>query len=257
MFQSLRPNNQIFILHKDKSLLEVGSVVSVSMPTPKYPVPQVFGQPQEMVVDIVAKVNNQDVTYQKLPANLDIADFGTNGISIQRDVVLDFNGNDLIAGGKTTKNSSISINGEYDATVKNVDITGGSLMFYYGANVVLDGVNLTYNFDQSGRNLVYVASDNDKQAVVTIKNGNYTLTGGSGNRYLCAHGNAIINVEGGNFSGKAQSSSYAAIEAIAIGSYVPQIIITGGTFDHDPSLFVPATHEAVKSGSIWTVSAKQ
>ena len=44
MFQSLRPNNQIFILHKDKSLLEVGSVVSVSMPTPKYPVPQVFGQ---------------------------------------------------------------------------------------------------------------------------------------------------------------------------------------------------------------------
>ena len=82
MFQSLRPNNQIFILHKDKSLLEVGSVVSVSMPTPKYPVPQVFGQPQEMVVDIVVKVNNQDITYQKLPANLEIADFGTNGIVI-------------------------------------------------------------------------------------------------------------------------------------------------------------------------------
>ena len=82
MFQSLRPNNQIFILHKDKSLLEVGSVVSVSMPAPKYPVPQVFGQPQEMVVDIVAKVNNQDVTYQKLPASLDIADFGSNGIVV-------------------------------------------------------------------------------------------------------------------------------------------------------------------------------
>ena len=82
MFQSLRPNNQIFILHKDKPLLEIGSVVSVSMPTPKYPVPQVFGQPQEMVVDIVAKINNQDVTYQKLPANLDIADFGTNGIVV-------------------------------------------------------------------------------------------------------------------------------------------------------------------------------
>ena len=82
MFQSLRPNNQIFILHKDKPLLEVGSVVSVSMPTPKYPVPPVFGQTQEMVVDIVVKVNNQDITYQKLPANLEIADFGTNGIVI-------------------------------------------------------------------------------------------------------------------------------------------------------------------------------
>ena len=82
MFQSLRPNNQIFILHKDKPLLEVGSVVSVSMPTPKYPVPPVFGQTQEMVVDIIVKVNNQDITYQKLPANLEIADFGTNGIVI-------------------------------------------------------------------------------------------------------------------------------------------------------------------------------
>ena len=58
MFQSLRPNNQIFILHKDKSLLEVGSVVSVSMPTPKYPVPQVFGQPQDKTVVSVSKGSN-------------------------------------------------------------------------------------------------------------------------------------------------------------------------------------------------------
>lgn len=80
MFQSLRPNNQIFILHKDKPLLEVGSIVSVSMPMPKYPVQPMFGQQQEMVVDIIAKVNNQDVTYQKIPATLDVADFGNNSI---------------------------------------------------------------------------------------------------------------------------------------------------------------------------------
>lgn len=40
----------------------------------------VFGQPQEMVVDIVVKVNNQDITYQKIPANLDIADFNNSNI---------------------------------------------------------------------------------------------------------------------------------------------------------------------------------
>ena len=69
MFQSLRPNSQIFILHKDgRPVLETGSVVSVSMPMPKYQVPPLFGQPQEMVVDLVVKVNNQDITYQKLPA---------------------------------------------------------------------------------------------------------------------------------------------------------------------------------------------
>lgn len=80
MFQSLRPNNQIFILHKDKAILEIGSIVSVSNPMPKYQVPPVFGQPQEMVVDLVVKVNNQDINYQKIPANLDLADFGNGNI---------------------------------------------------------------------------------------------------------------------------------------------------------------------------------
>nr|DAE33060.1 MAG TPA: hypothetical protein [virus sp. ctrcb4]DAH01204.1 MAG TPA: hypothetical protein [Crassvirales sp.] len=80
MFQSLRPNNQVFILHKDRAVLETGSVVSVSTPMPKYPVQPMFGQPQEMVVDIVVKVNNQDITYQKIPANLDIADFNNSNI---------------------------------------------------------------------------------------------------------------------------------------------------------------------------------
>lgn len=80
MFQSLRPNNQVFILHKDRAVLETGSVVSVSTPVPKYPVQPMFGQPQEMVVDIVVKVNNQDVTYQKIPATLDIADFNNSSI---------------------------------------------------------------------------------------------------------------------------------------------------------------------------------
>nr|DAE20048.1 MAG TPA: hypothetical protein [CrAss-like virus sp. ctYsL76] len=80
MFQSLRPNNQVFILHKDRAVLETGSVVSVSSPMPKYPVQPMFGQPQEMVVDIVVKVNNQDITYQKIPANLDIADFNNSNI---------------------------------------------------------------------------------------------------------------------------------------------------------------------------------
>ena len=80
MFQSLRPNNIVYILHKDKAVLETGSVVSVSMPVPKYPVQPMFGQPQEMVVDLVVKINNQDITYQKLPATLDIADFGNSSV---------------------------------------------------------------------------------------------------------------------------------------------------------------------------------
>lgn len=82
-FQNLRPSNQVFILHKEgKPYIEKGTVVSVSMPTPKYPIPQQFGQAPEMVVDLVVKVGEQNVTYQKLPANQDIADFGNTGMQV-------------------------------------------------------------------------------------------------------------------------------------------------------------------------------
>lgn len=83
MFQSLRPNNQVYILHKDSTpVLEHGAVVSVSTPMPKYQVPPVFGQPNEMVVDLVIRIDGKENTFQKLPANADIADFGSSGIVI-------------------------------------------------------------------------------------------------------------------------------------------------------------------------------
>ena len=160
---------------------------------------------------------------------------GTDGLAIERDLMLDMDGNDLTSGGGTTKNQSVSVFGEYDVTVKDANITGGSLMAYYGAELVLDNVSLTYNFTQSGRNMVYVASDNDKKAVAYIKGGEYTMVGGSGNRYICAHGNAVVYVEGGTFTGKGPGASYEPIAAIAIGSYTPQVIISGGTFNFDPS----------------------
>lgn len=79
MFQSLRPSNTFYVLHKDSvPYIEIGSVVSVSAPMPKFQFPQTFGQPQEMVVDVVVRINDNNLTFQKLPANQDIADFGTN-----------------------------------------------------------------------------------------------------------------------------------------------------------------------------------
>lgn len=80
MFQSLRPNNQIYILKKEIPSLEIGSVVSVTGPVAKYPTS--FGQPQETILDLVVKINGQDVPFQKIPATLDIADFGTSGVVI-------------------------------------------------------------------------------------------------------------------------------------------------------------------------------
>jgi hypothetical protein len=69
MFQSLRQNSQIYIFHKgNKPLLEVGTITNMPIAKPKYAVPTTFGQPQEMVVDLVVKVNNSIVNYNGLPA---------------------------------------------------------------------------------------------------------------------------------------------------------------------------------------------
>ena len=80
MFQSLRANNQFYVLHKDGApRVEIGNVVSVSAPAPKFPMQMNYGQPQEMVVDVVVRMGEQTTTFQKLPAGSDIADFGPNG----------------------------------------------------------------------------------------------------------------------------------------------------------------------------------
>ena len=82
MFRSLRPNSSIYVLKKDGMTFEIGTVLSVSAPVPKYKMQPSFGQNQEMVVDITARVGNQELQYQKIPADLDIADFGNTGIII-------------------------------------------------------------------------------------------------------------------------------------------------------------------------------
>lgn len=92
MFQSVRPNSQIFILHRsDTPSIELGTVTNQPMPRPKYQLPTTFGQPQEMVVDLVVKINDRTVNYNSLPAQSDIADSSSNGenlvISDSRDAM--------------------------------------------------------------------------------------------------------------------------------------------------------------------------
>lgn len=83
MFQSVRPNSPIYVLHKgDNPRLETGYVANQPIPKPKYQMPHTFGQPQEMIVDLVIKLNDVSINLNSIPANLDIADSYSNGESI-------------------------------------------------------------------------------------------------------------------------------------------------------------------------------
>jgi precorrin-6B methylase 1 len=84
MFQSLRPNSQVFVLHKgDPLTAEVGFVSTVSIPRPKYQIPPVLSNPQDnRVVDIAVKLGNNIVNYNNLDAGADVAEAFSNGENI-------------------------------------------------------------------------------------------------------------------------------------------------------------------------------
>ena len=78
MFQSLRTNQQFYILTKGiNPRLDVGLVTAVTAPQMKFPsMPQGLGSQPEYVVDVTVSVNGTTQQYQRLPANKEIADFG-------------------------------------------------------------------------------------------------------------------------------------------------------------------------------------
>ena len=78
MFQSLRANQQFYILTKGATpRLDVGIVTSVTAPQMKFQaIPQGLGSQPEYVVDVTVTVNGAPQQYQRLPANKEIADFG-------------------------------------------------------------------------------------------------------------------------------------------------------------------------------------
>ena len=75
-FQNLRNNHQIYILKKDViPTLEIGKITNVSVPVPKYGNTSMYN---DLIIDITADIDGKTTSFQKIPANSEIADFGNN-----------------------------------------------------------------------------------------------------------------------------------------------------------------------------------
>ena len=75
-FQNLRNNHQIYILKKDViPTLEIGKITNVSVPVPKYGNTSMYN---DLIIDVTADVDGKTTSFQKIPANSEIADFGNN-----------------------------------------------------------------------------------------------------------------------------------------------------------------------------------
>lgn len=119
MFQSLRQNSQVFVLHRGNDLIvETGFVTGISIPRPKYPMVKYnIMQPQEMVVDIEVKLGNSTVKYSNLDAAVDIAESSSNGESIVIATSKDAMNSEL----NTLKQRSIEVINSVDFHKKQVE----------------------------------------------------------------------------------------------------------------------------------------
>ena len=218
------------------------------------PTDNIFPETATTKAAFEAALANADVNVIGIGA--DIVYANNEAVSIAKDVTINANGNKIVAGGASSLTPSVAVNGDYDVVLNDAAIEGGFVGAYYGANVTVNGGSLKFTEGQSGRNCFYAASTTTEAAVITINDVDVNMANASGNSYLCAHGNATIFVNGGKFYGKPVGSSHDYIKEVAINGYTGKVVITGGTFNFDPSAWVPAGYEAVKNGSEWTVSAK-
>lgn len=84
MFSALRQGNLFYVLEKsDNPTLKVGSVVSVGNPSSRYNSSYVPNMNQyDMVVDVVVRIGDEEVKFEKLPSSMSIANSGQSGIVV-------------------------------------------------------------------------------------------------------------------------------------------------------------------------------
>lgn len=85
MFSNLSIGSVLYVLDtKDDFKLSTGQITSITPPRAKLSTfnPNMYNQPAEMIVDIVATVNGEKREFRQVPSNLSIANFGADAFTI-------------------------------------------------------------------------------------------------------------------------------------------------------------------------------
>lgn len=164
------------------------------------------------------------------------------GFQVERDVVIDFQGNELNAGSDANSRwYALEIYGDNDVEINNANFTRAGV-YADGANVVFNSGVINHNPERTSR-YIFCAQNG---STITIKDGTFKNDRAK-NAYFWAD-NSTIYVKGGNFGGVASNNK-------VVTSNGGQVIITGGTFNFDPTAWVAEGYAATKNGSTWTVAA--
>jgi hypothetical protein len=170
------------------------------------------------------------------------------GFEVKKNVVFNMNNCELNAG--STPESywyAFQISGNNSVEINDANFTRAGISVSSGSDVVFNSGTIDHNPERPSRHMFYATGEG---TTITINDGTF-LNNVAKNRYIHAADNAIVYVKGGNFGGPTKSNN--KIETVNGG----QVIITGGTFNFDPTTWVATGYKAQKSGSTWTVVATE
>ena len=189
---------------------------------------------------LAAALNNTALT--EIEVEGDIESVG-EGFEVKRDVVFNFNGQELNAG--STANSywyAIEVFGDYNVAINDAKFTRAGVCASQGADVVFNSGVINHKPERSSRYIFCAQSG----STITINEGTFK-NDRPNNSYFWAD-NATIYVKGGNFAGSTSTKK-------VVLSNGGQLIISGGTFNFDPTAWLEEGYVATQNGAAWEVAA--
>ena len=176
-------------------------------------------------------------------------DNGTNAFNVtNNDVVINMENQEVVAGGNNTSNYAFHLYGS-NVEVNDANIKGAGFAVMQESSVTVNSGAIEATPGRSGRNMFYVINN----STVTVNEGNYTFDRTSCYFVYVDEGSTCY-INGGHF--EKPLANDASKDSFVNNGSKGTVVITGGTFNVDPTEWVADGYEATKSGNIWTVAAK-
>ena len=205
----------------------------------------VFSNPVTNIDEFKAAINDKDNEINVINA----IDNGSNVVTVNgNDAVWNFYGNEYKGGGQGTKNYAFNVYGS-DITVNDANLNGAGFAIFDGSNVTINNSTIAAKPGRTGRNMFYISGN----STVTVNEGTYTFDHTS-NYFVYVEAGSTCYIKGGHFE-KPLSNS-ATKDVFVNAASTGTVIITGGTFNVNPTNWVPAGYTVTKSGNTWTVTAE-
>ena len=167
------------------------------------------------------------------------------GFEVTRDVIFNMQNQELNAGSTATSTwYAIEVSGENKVTINDANFVRAGVWAGHGADVVFNSGVINHKPERTSR---YIFCARHEGTTITVNDGTFTNDRAK-NSFFWADSNAIIYVKGGTYNGAASNNKI-------VTSNGGQVIITGGTFNFDPTQWVAEGYQAVKNGANWTVQA--